>query len=289
MPGAIIGTGGFGTVTRGKLHGQNVAVKRIVLPDKVYIPQNVASVLQAATGMSQEALDMKEMSHPNILPIKGYWFQQTEDKRYLCIATELMQHNLAEFIKLHPAYDPHVMQKIALEVCSALSYIADKDKAHLDVKPANILISMHGYFITSKLGDFGLSGRTGGTPLYCSPEQLVEAKVGKSDVFGFGVTLLRMVTRYIPNILLCLPLTEATLRNAIFQKLNSLPILEAISKMVQVDPDQRPDFKIIESILRNEFPSTDITKRELQACIAELTDHFFANSSIADVISQFQW
>ena len=292
--GSVIGTGGFGAVTRGQLHGQSVAVKRVELADTIYIPDYAADTLQAATGMSKEALDMKSMQHPNILLVLDFWIQQTDDKRYFCLAMELMEHSLSQYMLKYPKFNPNVMRTIAREVCSALMYIASKDMAHLDVKPENILISMNsGRFSASKLGDFGLVDRAGGTPMFCSPEQLFEARITKSDVFGFGVTLLKMIAKNeISNILLSLPLSRAIAKPAISKKLPKLPMLETISKMLQVDPDMRPDFKDVDLVLQNKFPQKEINKTELQVHIPEINNNLFYVPVVtvdAHSHSQHQW
>ena len=287
----VIGQGGFGTVIQGQLHGEMVAVKEIKLQNTIYIPPLVTSTLRCATGMSKEALDLKGISHKHILTVNEYWFQQTTGERYFCFAAELLSCNLSEYISTCPGYNHDEMQKIALQMCSALDYIAGRGLAHLDIKPKNILLLMeHGKIKTSKLGDFGLLGRAGGTPLYCSPEQLSDAEIEKSDVFGFGVTILKMVcNKDVSLVMLSLPITQTTLRNDI---LKNLPILMIIEKMLRVNPDDRPTFKQVESILTNQFPKVEITQQELQNQtkhnISDLFDPI-ADRIISMIDSEFPW
>lgn len=43
------------------------------------------------------------------------------------------------------------------------------------------------------IADFGLVNKIGGTPVYISPENLVKTIVGKTDVYGLGMTILYAV------------------------------------------------------------------------------------------------
>ncbi|CAG5111093.1 Oidioi.mRNA.OKI2018_I69.chr2.g5429.t1.cds [Oikopleura dioica] len=100
---------------------------------------------------------------------------------------------------------------IATQLAMALSFCHSKKIAHLDVKPANVMMMADG--CTIKLGDFGIStlldsvrdtittkglqGVVEHTVLYITPEFLrnqVDSKSPRIDVWGFGLVLQELIT-----------------------------------------------------------------------------------------------
>ncbi|KAJ8306492.1 LOW QUALITY PROTEIN: hypothetical protein KUTeg_017037 [Tegillarca granosa] len=94
-------------------------------------------------------------------------------------------------------------------IASALKYSHDKSVVHLDLKPANILITADG---DCKLCDFGCSQKIDNEKglsnteigpyrhlAYRAPELLRgEAPTKKADIFSFGITLWEMLARKTP-------------------------------------------------------------------------------------------
>ncbi len=96
----------------------------------------------------------------------------------------------------------------AMQVTEALCYLSDRKQPvfHLDIKPSNLIVRPDGLIV---LVDFGAAwdrrGRKGGkgTDGYAAPEQYPshsESPDARSDIYGLGATLYRMITgqRYDP-------------------------------------------------------------------------------------------
>jgi serine/threonine protein kinase len=95
---------------------------------------------------------------------------------------------------------------LALELCSALHYLARRGYVHLDVKPKNIVMSAPPRLIDLSVATridrvATLSSQTG-TDAYMAPEQCDPerfAEIGPpSDIWGLGVTMFEALTRRLP-------------------------------------------------------------------------------------------
>jgi serine/threonine protein kinase len=93
-------------------------------------------------------------------------------------------------------------QRIAGQLCDALSYIHSKQIVHRDLKPANVLVTHNGKNV--KIIDFGLSDAdsyavlkgAAGTRSHAAPELLAGASAdSRTDIWSLGVILRRMIPR----------------------------------------------------------------------------------------------
>lgn len=111
---------------------------------------------------------------------------------------------------------PEDVKSLSVEVCNALYYAHQRKVLHLDIKPANLILTKTGFI---KVIDFGIAkiigenagivngsetistvtatGETSfrGTLAFASPEQFNGAKVTeRSDIYSFGCTLNFLLT-----------------------------------------------------------------------------------------------
>ncbi|EPE27819.1 Protein kinase-like (PK-like) [Glarea lozoyensis ATCC 20868] len=124
-----------------------------------------------------------------------------EDKSYLYIQTEFCEEgSLDVFISQlgrKGRLDDFRIWKVMLEISQGLRYIHDSGFIHLDIKPANILITFEGVL---KIGDFGMAtswpaqpGIEGeGDREYIGPEILRGQFDKPADIFALGLMLVEI-------------------------------------------------------------------------------------------------
>ncbi|PWA76945.1 hypothetical protein CTI12_AA227520 [Artemisia annua] len=196
----ILGRGGFGKVYKGRLaDGSLVAVKRL----KEERSQGGELQFQTEVEMISMAV------HRNLLRLKGFCMTPTER---LLVYPYMANGSLASCLRGRPAtqaaLDWPIRKRIALGSAKGLAYLhehCDPKIIHRDVKAvaANILLDEE---FEAVVGDFGLAKlmdykdthvttAVRGTIGHIAPEYLSTGKSSeKTDIFGYGVMLLELIT-----------------------------------------------------------------------------------------------
>ncbi|KAM5187067.1 serine/threonine-protein kinase SBK1-like [Mantella aurantiaca] len=147
-------------------------------------------------------------SHPNIIKSSGIVFK-TED--YFAFAQEVAPvGDLFSLITSHVGLPEDTVKRCAMQISSALEYIAEEGLVHMDIKPENVLVFDQECHCV-KVTDFGLVRVKGtftkcktGTSSYMAPEMCAltgveELAVDSSlDVWAFGVLLYCLITGEFP-------------------------------------------------------------------------------------------
>ncbi|KAK2977483.1 hypothetical protein RJ640_016111 [Escallonia rubra] len=194
----ILGRGGFGIVYKGCLNdGTIMAVKRL----KDY--NTFGGEIQFQTEVELISLAV----HRNLLRLWG--FCSTENERLLVypyMPNGSVASRLRDHIHGRPVLDWARRKKIALGTARGLLYLheqCDPKIIHRDVKAANILLDED---FEAVVGDFGLAKlldhrdshvttAVRGTVGHIAPEYLSTGQSSeKTDVFGFGILLLELIT-----------------------------------------------------------------------------------------------
>ncbi|XP_028089480.1 BRASSINOSTEROID INSENSITIVE 1-associated receptor kinase 1-like isoform X1 [Camellia sinensis] len=194
----ILGRGGFGMEYKGRLaDGSLVAVKRLK-----------EERTQGGELQFQTEVEMVSMAvHRNLLPLCGFCMTLTERLLvYPFMSNGSVASCLRERLDSQPPLDWPKRKRIALGSARGLAYLHDHCNPkiiHRDVKAANILLDEE---FEAVVGDFGLAKLMDykdthvttvvrGTIGHIAPEYLSTGKSSeKTDVFGYGVMLLELIT-----------------------------------------------------------------------------------------------
>ncbi|CAN1235314.1 LRR receptor kinase BAK1, partial [Linum perenne] len=194
----ILGRGGFGKVYKGRLaDGTLVAVKRLKEE------RTPGGELQFQTEVEMISMAV----HRNLLRLRGFCMTPTERLLvYPYMANGSVASCLRERPPSQPPLDWPTRKRIALGSARGLSYLhdhCDPKIIHRDVKAANILLDEE---FEAVVGDFGLAKlmdykdthvttAVRGTIGHIAPEYLSTGKSSeKTDVFGYGIMLLELIT-----------------------------------------------------------------------------------------------
>jgi eukaryotic-like serine/threonine-protein kinase len=203
-----IGEGGFGAVFMAE---QQQPVRRKVAL-KVIKPGMDSRQVIARFEAERQALAL--MDHPNIAHV---FDGGTTDAGRPYFVMELVRGvPMTEFCDQSSL---PIRQRLELfvDVCQAIQHAHQKGIIHRDVKPTNVLVTLHDGKPVVKVIDFGIAKAMGqqltektlftnfaqliGTPLYMSPEQAEMSGLNidtRSDIYSLGVLLYELLTGTTP-------------------------------------------------------------------------------------------
>ena len=217
-----LGQGGFGITYLGVQSGlhREVAIKEFFMKDYCGRDASASQVTLGTEGSRQlvahfrekflkEARNIAELDHPNIVPIYDVFEENGTAYYVMKYATG---GSLAAKVKREGHLQEDEATEYILQVASALYYIHQRKMAHLDVKPANIMLDQNG---NALLIDFGISkqydgltgeqtstNQVGISPGFSPMEQYEAGGVGRfspeSDIYSLGATFYCLLTGYVP-------------------------------------------------------------------------------------------
>ncbi|XP_050367384.1 cysteine-rich receptor-like protein kinase 10 isoform X2 [Argentina anserina] len=192
-----LGEGGFGPVYKGVLRdGKEVAIKRLSSCSE-----------QGSEEFTNEVLLIMKLQHKNLVRLLGFCVDGEEK----LLVYEYMPNNSLDVIlfdsKKRAQLDWSSRMSIISGIARGLLYLHEDSRLriiHRDLKASNVLLDNE---MNPKISDFGMArifaGNEGqantativGTYGYMAPEYAMEGLYSvKSDVYGFGVLLLEIIT-----------------------------------------------------------------------------------------------
>lgn len=188
---SLLGRGGFGNVYKGCFSdGSVVAVKR--LRDR------------HAVGQFKVEVEMISLAaHRHLLRLIGYCVTSTER---LLVYPYMPRGSVASRLRDKPALEWRLRKRIAVGTARGLHYLHDQCDPkiiHRDVKAANILLDDEFEAVVCDFGlakildhrDSHVTTAVRGTVGHIAPEYLSTGQSSeKTDVFGFGILLLELIT-----------------------------------------------------------------------------------------------
>jgi predicted Ser/Thr protein kinase len=264
-----IGQGGMGVVYRARQHGleRDVALKLLAAG-----PWASAEFVER---FRREARSAARMQHPNIVEI--YEFGHRDGLNYFSMRL-IDGQSLAEKLQADGAMAPKDAARLLRTLAEAMDYAHRLGVLHLDLKPANVLLTKSGEPL---IADFGLARRIdagheggseiSGTPSYMAPEQAqLESHplTASTDIWGLGAILYECLTGRPPflggsaqstleRVISDTPLAPRQIRKAIPADLEAI-CLKCLAK----DPNERyPTAREMAEDLANFLASRPVTVR----------------------------
>jgi tetratricopeptide (TPR) repeat protein len=233
-----IGEGGFGLVYMAE---QEQPVRRVVAL-KIIKPGMDTGQVIARFESERQALAL--MDHPNIAKVLDAGATASGHPYFVM---ELVKGvPITEFCDKNHLL-PEERLKLFVDVCHAIQHAHHKGIIHRDIKPTNVMVTLHDGVPVVKVIDFGVAkatvqkltektlftayGEMVGTPQYMSPEQAEMSGLDidtRSDVYSLGVLLYELLTG-------TTPLEAKRLREAGYARMQ---------KLIQEEETPRPSTRL---------------------------------------------
>lgn len=192
-----LGRGGMGTVYKAvdDTLDREVAIK-VLNPE--------LAETQIIKRFRTEAMTLARLSHPEIATIYELFRSETDLLMVMeFVRGETLDRISQRIVALPPEHAAYLIDK----VLSALEHAHRAGIVHCDMKPANVMVTMHAGV---KIMDFGIArvrgaehatsdGHMMGTPAYMPPEQVLGKEVdARSDLYSVGIIFYRLLTGTLP-------------------------------------------------------------------------------------------
>jgi serine/threonine protein kinase len=192
----LLGEGAMGAVYKATTpDGRLVAVKTLLAAAREQLGP------EALTRFVREAQVSSSVKNPHVVEVLDAGHDEQVDVAFMVM--ELLNgEDLDQLLVRTGALSPEVAVRIALQAARGLGAAHKQGIVHRDVKPSNIYLHHEGDRVVVKVCDFGIAkeqkteqgltqtGSVLGSPLYMSPEQLLNAKKAdhRADIWGLAMS-----------------------------------------------------------------------------------------------------
>ncbi len=193
-----IGRGGMGCVYKAEDTELNIIVAlKMIRPLYSKDPQFIQN-------FKEETILARSISHENVIRIHD--LGEVNNIKFISM-DYIKGHDLKDLIHTSGSLSAETTISIAKQICLGLKAAHQKNIAHLDLKPRNIMIDYSGH---AYIMDFGVSKslkarkidrekKVIGTLPYISPEQAKGEGVDqRADIYSMGIILFEMLTGKLP-------------------------------------------------------------------------------------------
>jgi formylglycine-generating enzyme required for sulfatase activity len=184
---SLLGSGSYGAVYRAwDLSTQNsVAIKEYLDPS-----------VETQKRFRAQARQLNRLKHRQLAPVLDHFALDTTGQ-YL-VSHYVDGISLQSLLDQYGPLPSDLIIGWLQAACDPLSYLHEKGQLHLDIKPANLLLTPAGeiFLVDGGLPSLGTRPHEGG---FGSPEQQAQGEVtAASDVYSMGATLYTMLTAQSP-------------------------------------------------------------------------------------------
>jgi tRNA A-37 threonylcarbamoyl transferase component Bud32 len=225
--------------------------------DEEAMPAQIAVKIMPGTGETNVSAPraeigvMKALRHPNVVRLYDYSFDKTMS---FAVMDYFARGSLLDRIRSTGPLTVEDGCALLADILSALVESHSRGILHLDIKPANVLVSDDGRYL---LTDFGIAGtlfqnrakKVVGTPAFMSPEQArgeMDTLDARSDLFMLGTTVWQALTgdfsvqRRTPQVVLRERKTQGFPKLAGRVPDDVAPLVEIVDELLEFDPRNRP-------------------------------------------------
>ncbi|MBF0499074.1 MAG: protein kinase [Candidatus Riflebacteria bacterium] len=209
--------------------------------------------------------------------VEVYASDVDEGSKLPFLAMELIHGRKIDELLVEYKTKPALMMQHMLELLDGILACHQKNIIHRDLKPENVLISQDSRL---KIVDFGIAktstkhtqaGTSLGTPQYMSPEQgRGKQLTGKSDIYSIGVLFWELLTGHPPYdiageasnpylSIMLMHVNDPLPLDKLKEYPQAKPFTDLLKRMLEKEPDKRPDIPEIKRIIGAELARLDPT------------------------------